>query len=142
MVYIPLGKGVQQRYVRVCTVRGCSRKPQRTLSQHLSYKHPYLSHEKRQKYLRMSRQLEDSVPVKKARVFASQSMLSQAFKATLPEQPTGTTGGPKPHCEQVNLESPKHTMSRLTKATAVRSVRRTERRQLKGHIRLGYLSCI
>jgi hypothetical protein len=46
-----------QRYHRVCPVPGCRSKPQKKLSQHLCYKHPYLTPKQRQRFLQVARRI-------------------------------------------------------------------------------------
>ena len=103
IVIIFLGKRVYSRCLRVCPVRGCSSKPQRKLSQHMTYKHPHLTHQQRQAYLRMATR-SDPPRIKKAKVPAGQTTLLQV----LPSR-TETTGGQcssePEHDEQENVQS-------------------------------------
>ena len=77
--YSLLGK---QRYARVCPVRGCSSRPQRKLSQHMKYKHPYLTPEQRQAYLRKARRI-DPPQRKKGNVPAGNPTLKQLFASPI-----------------------------------------------------------
>lgn len=49
------------RYAKICPVPGCRSKPQKKLSQHISYKHPDLLHRKKE-LLAMARRYEDTIP--------------------------------------------------------------------------------
>ena len=65
------------RYRRVCPVPGFRSKPQKKLSNHITYKHLALSHIERQRYLRIARRLD--VPREKRPVDVRQPTLTQVL---------------------------------------------------------------
>lgn len=50
-----------RRKLRVCPVKGCTAKPQRRLSNHLTYAHPHLSPRKRKRHLKLARIVPDKM---------------------------------------------------------------------------------
>ena len=81
-------KRAEQRYSRICPVPGCRSKPQKKLSQHIDYKHPQLSHRKRELLKKAKRLVSPvktkTIPVKEPKQPTLLQLLPDSCRATPP----------------------------------------------------------